>query len=154
MSEFKLYQRKPTFIPMRPWKPGENLEDVSISKADRDAGCPMPGDMIAMNPDDPSDGWLVNSDYFEKNYFPCSLKRVLIRGSAGVCHGVEGFHTSDGRVMHYDDATESCHAVSRESWNDWRKSEGDYYRWCSTSTSSQLIRDEQRNGVFYEEDEG
>jgi len=68
MSEFKLYKRKPTFIAMRPWSPGEDLEGVSISCADRDAGCPMDGDMIAMDPDEPTDLWLVNSDFFSRNY--------------------------------------------------------------------------------------
>lgn len=41
---------------------------VSISNEDLAAGCPRIGDMIARNPDNHRDQWLVNRDYFEKNF--------------------------------------------------------------------------------------
>lgn len=42
--------------------------DISISEADRLNGSPMMGDMIARNPKDHSDQWLVAKKYFEDNY--------------------------------------------------------------------------------------
>lgn len=47
---FKQYRRK-QIAELRPYEPGEVLSDrVSISPADRDAGSPKAGDMIARNP--------------------------------------------------------------------------------------------------------
>lgn len=67
-NEWKLYSRRGQ-AEMRPYIPGEMLPaEVSISKADRIDGCPKEGDMIARNPDNPGDMWLVNKDFFEKNY--------------------------------------------------------------------------------------
>lgn len=43
---------------------------ISISQADIDAGSPKQGDMIARNPDNHNDMWLVAADYFEKNFEP------------------------------------------------------------------------------------
>jgi hypothetical protein len=44
---------------MRPYQPGERLTGVSISEADRLAGSPKTGDMIARNPKNHADQWLV-----------------------------------------------------------------------------------------------
>ncbi len=41
---------------------------VSISEADIMNGSPQIGDMIARNPDNHADQWLVAKDYFEKNF--------------------------------------------------------------------------------------
>lgn len=49
MSEFKQYRRK-QIAELRQYVPGENMEGISISQPDRDAGSPMTGDMIASNP--------------------------------------------------------------------------------------------------------
>ncbi len=56
MSGFKKYRRT-NIAEMRPYIYGEKLIDknVSISKADRDNGHPLPGDMIARNPNDHKD---------------------------------------------------------------------------------------------------
>jgi hypothetical protein len=69
-SEFKPYRRK-QIAELRPYAVGETLnERVSISAADRDAGSPKQGDMIARNPDDHDDQWLVSKEYFEANFEP------------------------------------------------------------------------------------
>ena len=43
-------------------------EHVSISEADLMNGSPKPGDMIARNPENPEDQWLVANDYFVANF--------------------------------------------------------------------------------------
>lgn len=50
MSEFKTYRRK-QIAELRPYIEGEVLsERISVSAADREAGSPRVGDMIARNP--------------------------------------------------------------------------------------------------------
>ncbi len=47
----------------------KKLDDkISISKADKDNGSPKEGDMIARNPDNHNDQWLIAKEFFEKNY--------------------------------------------------------------------------------------
>ena len=41
---------------------------ISISLPDREAGSPKQGDMIARNPKDHNDKWLVAKKYFEDNF--------------------------------------------------------------------------------------
>lgn len=68
MSEFKKYRRK-QIAELRRFVPGEILDArVSISKADRDNGSPKEGDMIARNPANHDDLWLVAKEYFEANF--------------------------------------------------------------------------------------
>ena len=43
---------------------------VSISDADKSNGSPKIGDMIARNPKNHSDQWLVAKQYFEDNFEP------------------------------------------------------------------------------------
>jgi hypothetical protein len=70
MSEFKQYRRK-QIAELREFVPGETLSDrVSISPADKDAGRPKPGDMIARNPKNHDDQWLIAADYFADNFEP------------------------------------------------------------------------------------
>ena len=45
MTEYKKYRRKQV-AEMRPYKDGDDLNGVSISDVDRNAGSPKPGDMI------------------------------------------------------------------------------------------------------------
>jgi hypothetical protein len=67
MTEFKQYRRK-SISEMRPYVEGEILDGkVSISQADRDNGSPKLGDMIARNPKNHADQWLVAKQYFEDN---------------------------------------------------------------------------------------
>lgn len=63
--EWKDYVKQ-TKQPMRPYKPGENLEAQGISVWDGDTI--EHGGMIARNPDNPDDQWYVAKDFFEKNY--------------------------------------------------------------------------------------
>ncbi len=44
------------------------LNDISISKEDEDAGSPKAGDMIARNPENHDDMWLVAAKYFKENF--------------------------------------------------------------------------------------
>jgi hypothetical protein len=67
MNEFKQYQRK-QIAELRPYLPGEELDGVSISAPDRAAGSPKAGDMIARNPKNPVDQWLVAAQYFADNF--------------------------------------------------------------------------------------
>ena len=46
------------------------LEGVSISQPDRDAGSPKLGDMVARNPKNHADRWLVSAQYFADNFEP------------------------------------------------------------------------------------
>jgi hypothetical protein len=69
MSDFMQYRRK-DIAELRPYIPGETLQGVSISRVDRDAGSPRPGDMIARNPKNHADQWLVSAQYFADNFEP------------------------------------------------------------------------------------
>lgn len=67
-NDFKQYRRK-QIAELRPYKDGEQLpEKVSISQADREAGSPKVGDMIARNPKNHDDQWLVARQYFLDNF--------------------------------------------------------------------------------------
>ena len=67
MTEFKKYKRK-SISEMRPYEKGETLDPIiSISQADLDNGSPKVGDMIARNPKNYKDQWLVAKAYFENN---------------------------------------------------------------------------------------
>jgi hypothetical protein len=57
---------------MRPYEPGESMDGVSISRADQDAGSPKVGDMIARNPNNHADRWLVAAQFFMDNFEPAS----------------------------------------------------------------------------------
>lgn len=83
--EFKKYQKQ-TVTEMRPVTSDEifNFQHhgqlvalgvhlnvtVSISEPDLENGSPKMGDMIARNPDNHNDQWLVGQEYFEKNFYP------------------------------------------------------------------------------------
>ena len=68
MGEFKKYLRT-NVAEMMEYEPGSMLSDkVSISQADRENGSPKAGDMIARNPENHEDQWLVAGDYFKANF--------------------------------------------------------------------------------------
>jgi hypothetical protein len=70
MEDFKQYRRK-QIAELRPWTPEEDMERVSVSAADREAGSPKEGDMIARNPmNHDGDKWLVAAKYFADNFEP------------------------------------------------------------------------------------
>ena len=69
MSDAFRPYRRTQIAQMRPYVPGETLSDrVSVSAPDREAGSPRPGDMIARNPANHADQWLVAADYFAANF--------------------------------------------------------------------------------------
>jgi hypothetical protein len=67
MDTWKQYKRK-EISEMRSYINGESLDKiVSISDADLKNGSPKEGDMIARNPKNHADQWLVAKKYFEDN---------------------------------------------------------------------------------------
>lgn len=69
MSNFKQYRRT-QIAEMRPWDPTLVMDGVSVSVPDKDAGSPKLGDMIARNPKNHADQWLVAERYFKDNFEP------------------------------------------------------------------------------------
>lgn len=86
MSEFKQYRRK-QIAELRiieqsdleqfeqhgmlvAYKTTDNRIPVSISDADLKAGSPKIGDMVARNPKNHFDQWLVAKQYFKDNFEP------------------------------------------------------------------------------------
>lgn len=67
MSEFTKYRRSQV-AELRPWRAGDDMTHVSVSAPDRAAGSPKPGDMIARNPKNHADQWLVAAQYFADNF--------------------------------------------------------------------------------------
>ena len=61
------YRKKGT-INATEWNQWCIMDRVSISPADRDNGSPKEGDMIACDPSNPDDRWLISKEYFAKNY--------------------------------------------------------------------------------------
>ena len=71
-SQFQQYRRR-QIAELRPFVAGEDLGDhVSISAPDREAGSPKLGDMIARNPKNHDDQWLVAATYFADNFEPAT----------------------------------------------------------------------------------
>lgn len=66
---WKQYKRKGV-SEMRPYTGEEDMSRVSISATDKENGSPKIGDMIARNPKDHEDQWLVAKKYFEENLEP------------------------------------------------------------------------------------
>ncbi len=52
------------------WEEGMVIDHVSISEEDKKNGSPKQGDMIARNPKNHNDQWLVAKAYFEDNLEP------------------------------------------------------------------------------------
>ena len=69
MNDFKQYRRK-QIAELCPYTPNEPLGGISISLTDTNNGSPKLGDMIARNPKDHSDLWLVAAQYFQDNFEP------------------------------------------------------------------------------------
>ena len=68
MNEQTKYYRKKELQPLFPWTPDLPMNLVSISEADKENGSPKKGDMIAGNPTEPTDFWLVAEKFFIDNY--------------------------------------------------------------------------------------
>jgi ABC-type microcin C transport system permease subunit YejE len=70
--KFKQYHRK-SIAELRPVTESESksetsLENVAISQVDLNNGSPKLGDMIARNPGNHNDQWLVAAQYFIDNF--------------------------------------------------------------------------------------
>jgi hypothetical protein len=66
---FRRYRRT-QIAELEPWREGYDMGRVSVSAADRDAGSPKLGDMIARNPMNHDDKWLLTAQYFADNFEP------------------------------------------------------------------------------------
>lgn len=66
-QDFKHYRRK-GLAEMRPYEQGEPMAGISISAPDLENGSPSFGDMIARNPVNHDDKWLVAAKYFADNF--------------------------------------------------------------------------------------
>lgn len=66
-KSFFPYRRK-QIAELRPYEPGEVLDGVSIAEVDKAAGSPKEGDMVARNPKNHADQWLVAAAYFADNF--------------------------------------------------------------------------------------
>ena len=64
----KFYVRKAKAIECEGWGEGVDMARVSVSEADRAAGSPRVGDMIARNPENADDRWLISAAFFRANY--------------------------------------------------------------------------------------
>lgn len=71
-DDFRPYRRT-QIAELRPYRVGLDMTGVSVSEADRSAGSPRDGDMIARNPVNHADQWLVAADYFRANFEPADM---------------------------------------------------------------------------------
>ena len=62
------FYRKKELQEMTPWVEGLLMGLVSVSAADKTNGSPKKGDMIAFNPKDATDMWLVSEKFYTENY--------------------------------------------------------------------------------------
>jgi len=62
------FYTKRSFQELIPWEDNMPMDLVSISEADKKNGSPKHGDMIAFNPKDATDIWLVAEKFFNDNY--------------------------------------------------------------------------------------
>jgi hypothetical protein len=74
MYKFNPYRRK-QIAELRPCDPDADRElarsgTISVSAEDVKAGSPKAGDMIARNPKNHADQWLVAAAYFADNFEP------------------------------------------------------------------------------------
>lgn len=67
--EFQQYRRK-QIAELRPYVQGEAIDQISIAPEDTKNGSPKEGDMIARNPKNHRDQWLVAATYFADNFEP------------------------------------------------------------------------------------
>lgn len=63
--------RRTQIAEMAEWHPGFDMTRVSVSAPDKETGSPKQGDMIARNPANYDDRWLVSAAYFAANFEPC-----------------------------------------------------------------------------------
>ena len=76
MSEFKQYLRT-KISELRPYIEGEDLKGITITGVDIEAGSPRVGDMIARNPENHNDQWLMTENYFKENFLLSKMNFLL-----------------------------------------------------------------------------
>jgi hypothetical protein len=69
MTVFTKYRRK-QIAELRPYETEFDMMGVSVSEEDKKNGSPKAGDMIARNPKNHNDQWLVAAQYFADNFEP------------------------------------------------------------------------------------
>jgi hypothetical protein len=69
MGEFKQYM-KSHLAEMRPYAVGEDMSNIGVAPDDAKKGSPKAGDMVARNPNNHKDQWLVEAQFFAENYIP------------------------------------------------------------------------------------
>lgn len=69
IMEYQQYRRI-QIAELRPYIPGEPMDGISISAPDKENGSPKVGDMIARNPANHDDKWVVAEKYFNDNFEP------------------------------------------------------------------------------------
>lgn len=62
------FYRKKQLQELARWTPDFDMNGVSISDADKANGSPKDGDLIAFNPKNKSDKWLVAKQFADDNY--------------------------------------------------------------------------------------
>jgi len=62
--------RKKQLAELRPYVQGEPMDGISVAAVDTANGSPQEGDMIARNPVNHQDQWLVAKQYFADNFEP------------------------------------------------------------------------------------
>jgi ABC-type microcin C transport system permease subunit YejE len=67
IDNVKIYKKKQV-QPMQAWTADTDMTGVSVSQADKDSGSPKLGDMIAFNPQNLTDRWLVAEKFLNDNY--------------------------------------------------------------------------------------
>jgi hypothetical protein len=76
MFNWTQYRRK-QIAELRAWMPADDMTNVSVSDADKAAGSPKAGDMIARNPKNHADQWLVAAAYFADNFEPVEIAATV-----------------------------------------------------------------------------
>lgn len=103
--------RRTQIAEMRPFVPGETLRDrVSISKSDLEAGSPKLGDMIARNPANHEDQWLIAADYFAANFEPLSAPSSERDDIIEMCAKV-----ADAKASYFGNSYSSVHS-NADNW--------------------------------------
>lgn len=99
MGRFTKHRRS-QIAELRRYEPGEDMAGISVAAVDTVAGSPQPGDMIARNPKNHADQWLVARQYFRDNFEP-----VECRGcDVGANVRIDGMHVDPRGFAMYE-----CH---------------------------------------------
>ena len=112
MTDFQQYRRT-QIAELRPYVPGEDMVGVSISSPDLEAGSPKLGDMIARNPKNHTDQWLVAAQYFADNFESLNATDWKARAEAAEARVKE----LESRLTVTDEMVErAARAFARDWW--------------------------------------